>query len=338
MRFYFFILSFFDIHGVFVKKKIKVYGKNKKIKESYLTYKGNKIFDLKELIKNRIQLNQYLLNLIINKLKITNKKIENAINIYKKETFEDFSKLFFKHIKMLIFYYKYLHLTKLKMKQYIPYLQLLLKKIYNKKVEVNIVIMRYIHLNTDTLLQAMAVKLRNRKSKITRVLRKSLSLIRMNPRYKTLLIMKNQKSLINKKTNYIQLLQTYKGLSINTIFNYNNIFGKLSSLVFSDPEKETLNESNKFTRNIYSQMQGLKYKWVTGVCLLANGRLTKRYTASRAVHKTRYRGTLRNFDFLELNTLGSNPSAALLRGKFRANAQDTFVADKRRIGSFGIKG
>lgn len=338
MRFYFFILSFLDIHSVFLKKKMKVNGKNKKIKESYLTFKGNKIFDLKQLIKNPMQLNQYLLNVIVSKLEINIEKIEDAINIYRKETYQDFSNIFFKHIKMLIFYYKYLGLIKQKLKEYIPYLQLLLTKIYNKKVEVNIVIMRYIHLNTDTLLQAMAVKLRNRKSKITRVLRKSLSLIRIKPRYKTFLIMENQKSLINKKTNYMQLLQTYKGLSIDTMFNYNNVFCKLSSLVFSNPKKKTLNESNKFTKNIYSQMEGLKYKWVTGVCLLANGRLTKRYTASRAVHKTRYRGSLRNFDFLQLNSLGSNPNAALLRGKFRANAQDTFVADRRRIGSFGIKG
>ena len=50
----------------------------------------------------------------------------------------------------------------------------LISKIYNKKVELKIVELKSIHLNSDIFSSAIAFKLRNRKNKVVRVLRKAL--------------------------------------------------------------------------------------------------------------------------------------------------------------------
>ena len=65
----------------------------------------------------------------------------------------------------------------------------------------------------------------------------------------------------------------------------------------------------------------------------AAGRLTKRYTASRSLHKVMYKGNLEN-------TLSSvnGYSSVVLRGNFRPNLGYTKLNSKARIGSFGIKG
>jgi hypothetical protein len=77
----------------------------------------------------------------------------------------------------------------------------------------------------------------------------------------------------------------------------------------------------------------LKYKDVTGFRLVARGRLTRRYTASRSVSKVRYKGNLLNIDSSHRGL-----STILLKGNLRSNLQYTKLKSKTRIGSFGIKG
>lgn len=50
----------------------------------------------------------------------------------------------------------------------------LIKKLYNKYVEINIVELRSIHLNSDVFSSAVALKLRDRKNKAVRILRKAI--------------------------------------------------------------------------------------------------------------------------------------------------------------------
>jgi hypothetical protein len=80
-------------------------------------------------------------------------------------------------------------------------------------------------------------------------------------------------------------------------------------------------------------INNLKYRNVTGFRVEARGRLTKRYTASRTVLRTEYKGNLLNMDS-SLKGL----SSVLLKGNLKSNIQYTQLASKSRIGSFGIRG
>jgi hypothetical protein len=77
----------------------------------------------------------------------------------------------------------------------------------------------------------------------------------------------------------------------------------------------------------------IKNKTITGVRLEAKGRLSKRHTASRSVHRLRYKGSLKNRDssYKRLSTI-------ILRGNTKSNLQYTKLNSTARIGSFGIKG
>ena len=80
-------------------------------------------------------------------------------------------------------------------------------------------------------------------------------------------------------------------------------------------------------------LNNIKYKHVTGFRLEANGRLTRRYTASRSIYKLRYKGNLLNIDSSSWGL-----SSVLLKGNLKSNLQYTKLKSKTRIGSFGIKG
>jgi len=80
-------------------------------------------------------------------------------------------------------------------------------------------------------------------------------------------------------------------------------------------------------------IKNLKYRHIIGFRLEAKGRLTRRYTASRSVHKLRYEGNLLNID----SSYNGIPSV-LLKGNLRSNLQYTKLNSKTRIGSFGLKG
>jgi hypothetical protein len=92
--------------------------------------------------------------------------------------------------------------------------------------------------------------------------------------------------------------------------------------------------NNLNRKNIkYNIIKNIKYKYVTGFRLEAKGRLTRRYTASRSVHKLRYKGNLMNMD-----SSFRGLSSVILKGNLRSNVQYTKLKSKTRIGSFGIKG
>lgn len=56
-----------------------------------------------------------------------------------------------------------------------------ISKIYNKKVEFNIVDLKSSHLNSDIFSDSISTKLNDRKKRVLRVLKKALSLVRLNP-------------------------------------------------------------------------------------------------------------------------------------------------------------
>jgi hypothetical protein len=81
----------------------------------------------------------------------------------------------------------------------------LIKKIYNKKVELKIIELKSIHLNSDIFSSAIAIKLRNRKNRALKVLIKAVRKIKLPALY-LLLTSDNNSNNINKDKilNFIQ--------------------------------------------------------------------------------------------------------------------------------------
>ncbi len=101
-------------------------------------------------------------------------------------------------------------------------------------------------------------------------------------------------------------------------------------------KKENLNKKKYFYNNrlLYKNViKNLKYKHINGFRLEANGRLNKRYTASRSVYKLKYKGNLLNID-----SSYKGLSSVLLRNNLNSNLQYTKLNSKTRIGTFGLKG
>ena len=54
-----------------------------------------------------------------------------------------------------------------------------MKKIYKKKIEFNLVTLKYLHLNSDIFTQILVLKLKNRKNRILGVLKTSLRAVNL---------------------------------------------------------------------------------------------------------------------------------------------------------------
>lgn len=187
---------------------------------------------------------------------------------------------------------------------YLEILKNYLEKIYNKKVEFNLINLKYNYLNSDILSESLTLK-------ITRNRRKMLSCLTR---------------LINK----IKIHKTHKEVSYEPNLNKLN---KIKNI--NDPIESILD--NKSRPDIKSLkkvvLEEIRYKRLSGVRLEASGRLTRRYTASRSVRKIRYIGNLVNVD-----SSYKGLSTVILKGNLRPNLQYTKLNSKTRIGSFGIKG
>jgi hypothetical protein len=177
-----------------------------------------------------------------------------------------------------------------------------LYNIYNKKININIVNLKYLYLENTIFLDAIMNKLNDRKMKALRVIRKGLSLAKIVKLHPLFYRTKEE----NKKDSDIQL---------------KIVDDKLNNLLF-------MIKKNKYI-NIISR---LKNKHVSGVRVEAKGRLTKRLTASRAVYKISYKGSLKNI-YSSYNKL----STIILRGLSKSNTEYVNTNSKNRNGSYGVK-
>ena len=74
----------------------------------------------------------------------------------------------------------------------------LIEKLYNKKVEINLVELKSIHLNSDVFSSAVALKLRDRKNKAVRILRKAILQMVRIPDLHTLITFDDNIEAMNK--------------------------------------------------------------------------------------------------------------------------------------------
>ena len=176
----------------------------------------------------------------------------------------------------------------------------ILQKIYNKKVELNVVNIKYLYLENSILANAVVRKLSNRKNRIINIIRKALRLANI-PELDPLFKIRVTKKLVYKK-------------DILPMNNYNNLIARSKSSILKIVLKR------------------LKNKHVIGLRLEGKGRLTRRLTASRSILKSYYKGGLKNI-FSSFQGL----SAVMLKGFVNSNVQYTNINSKSRNGSFGLK-
>jgi flagellar biosynthesis regulator FlaF len=214
----------------------------------------------------------------------------------------------------------------------------LVKQVYNKKVEFNIVNLKKMHLNSDVYTQAVSLKLKNRDNKLYRVLKASLRKIKLP---------------VIKKIDEIQKKPNRDEFLVNIIRN-NTISTMLKKIKKNKIRNDNLNKlllkfyplADNLKLNVIKKpfsiirsfsledyvLRSLKHLNLRGIRVEAKGRLTRRFTASRSVSKMRCKGGLKNVDssFRRLSTI-------MLRGIVKSNLQYSTINSKNRNGAFGIK-
>lgn len=185
----------------------------------------------------------------------------------------------------------------------------ILSKLYNNKVEINVINLKYLYLDGNILALTVVRKLKNRKRRVLKVIRMALRL--------------SKKPYINRF--YSDLLNVN---SLDTVF----IKKDLNLLINNNIplNKDLICKPTSYKSRIIFFY--LKHKIISGMKLQGTGRLTKRLTASRSVSKSMSKGSLKN-RASSYNSL----STVVLRGYVKSNLQYININSYNRIGAYGIK-
>jgi hypothetical protein len=235
--------------------------------------------------------------ILANVLPKYNTEVYSVQNIY----YNRFIKKSLKRLRYYMLYKQILYINKAKFENsYIQGLIGLIKKIYNKNVEFNIINLKYFYFNSSIYSQPLELKIK-KKRKVLRYL----------------------KVLIRKaKIKNIKLVEKSKKFFTVNNFDTNNLINGLM-------QQNTTN--TEYLKKII--LSEIKYKRVSGVRLEAAGRLTRRFSASRSQRRTKYKGNLEN----AYSSIKGYPTP-VLRGNFKANLQRTVINSTSRVGAFGVKG
>jgi hypothetical protein len=243
-----------------------------------------------------------------------------------------------KEISIITYFKLLLSLNKSKFEDILLFkLKPFIKKIYNKEVELNIINLKAIYLNSDIFTQAISLKLRNRNNNILNILRYFLYMVKLSK----INFLKERFSFIKNKDLWINKVKnlTFKSLYHNVVKDSVNQL--LTSILINSDFSNRLEKNksyNKIGANSNFDLLNyifniLKYKSIGGIRLEAKGRLTRRFTASRSVFKIKWKGSLKNID-----SSYKGLSSIILRGYLKSNIQYSIINSKTRNGAFGIKG
>lgn len=226
-------------------------------------------------------------------------------------------------------------------------LKSLVKNLYGKDVEFNVVELKKMHLSSDIFTQAVALKLKNRDNKLYRVLRSSLTRVPIQNE-------RRDSEGFNKFKKEEYIVNRIRNTSVSTMFDKNtlknlpnnpkNLISKDSLnnlLLYFFPSANTLEDEIKKRFSVIKLpisinnyvLKNLKHLKLSGVRVEAKGRLTRRFTAQRSVFKLKYKGGLKNVD-----SSFRNLSAVMLRGIVKSNVQYSAISSKNRVGAYGVKG
>jgi hypothetical protein len=167
----------------------------------------------------------------------------------------------------------------------------IIQQIYNKNVELNIVNLKKMHLNSDIYTQAVSLKLRNRDNKLYRVLKASLRKIKLpvirkidekqkKPNRDEFFVNRIRNNTIS--TMFLPKTNTNKDPLHNLLLNFFPLAEDLNINV----KKRSSNINYPVSLENYV-LRSLKHLNLRGIRVEAKGRLTRRFTASRSVLKRR---------------------------------------------------
>lgn len=229
-------------------------------------------------------------------------------------------------------------------KRYLLPLTSLVTRVYNKKVEFNLVDLKYLYLNSYIFSETLVTKIRNRKNRLLRVLRTSLLMFKLPSVDRSALykeIYNRKRKLQNIKVD--STTANFIGLRSNIKSQFSDLLER--SLLNTDPNDSIykLKDFKSRPRSLISCnyplfilntiLKSIRNKSVSGIRLEVAGRLTRRYRADRSIFKLRYKGNIKNMD-----SSYKGLSTVLLRGYAKSNLQYTKLKSRIRIGSFGLKG
>jgi Mitochondrial ribosomal protein (VAR1) len=271
----------------------------------------------------RIKNNIFLFTKNKNLQKVTTKGVNNyeklytIYNYYNHEYINSNIIYLYKGIKVNIekrFYIVYLYqkyLSKLYFNTYkfnmlnICNVSKIISDIYNKKVIINIINVKYLHMDNSVFIDAIVRKLRDRNKRVLKVLRKAITLSKIPTLHPLLLI--NAKKWVQ---------ETLEFNTKNII--YKNIMYKPLKTIQKNIQK-----------NIFYSIKNIH---IIGIRLEGKGRLTRRLTASRAIFKLTYIGTMKN-----IFSSNQGYSSILSKGFEKSNIDYLNLNSYNRNGSFGIK-
>jgi len=167
-------------------------------------------------------------------------------------------------------------------------LSTILKKILPKKIEYNIINLKYFTNSPDIFTNIIALKLKRKKIRRLKEMSRVLNRTKL-PRVNT----------IQERTFVGKIFDSYKNKykDLKIISNLKNV--NINSLLTT-----AINDNDKYdiSKNVY---HAIKYKNIGGIRIEVKGRLTKRYRADRSVYSLRLQGGLKNIDssFQKMNTV-----------------------------------
>ena len=177
------LLSLKDLKGFLNKKQQR--------KINFIALKGLSV------ISNKVRKEKNLL------FKTLNWKNYNSFIQYEIQIYEKFIMKTLKKEMLLLYYTQMLSINNYKFKNWFMLgLNSLAAKIYNKKVEFNIVNLKSLHLNSDIFSYAITLKLENRNNRLLRVLKQALKLVKMPSFKKSYLY---EKKLDNDQLSHLSL-------------------------------------------------------------------------------------------------------------------------------------
>jgi hypothetical protein len=149
-------------------------------------YKKRKIEDkLKKNFFKRISIIKNKVYLLINKtnnILLKHKNINNISNYlyYNNMFLKKYIKKSLKREMLYIYYLRILMFNNLKFKYtYLQKLSDLIKKIYNKNIEFNIINLRYYYLNSDIITESIINKITKNRKKLFKILKNSVQKVRI---------------------------------------------------------------------------------------------------------------------------------------------------------------
>ncbi len=250
--------------------------------------------------------------------------------------------IFSTYFKQLLFFNK----SKFDERYLLP-LTKLSKRIYSKKIEFNLVDLKYLYLNSYIFSNTIVTKLKNRNNKLYRVLKASLLMFKL-PVMNRIAVYDEIYNRKRKPENirvidvnsHLLALQSYStehssySDKLELLLSKADSHKSLSKLKdYNSHSSQGLTFSNYPLYLTNTILNFIKHKYVSGIRLEVAGRLTRRNTAARSVFKLKYKGNIQN-----MHSSYKGLPSVLLRGYAKSNLQYTNLKSKRRIGSFGVKG